>query len=1182
MEWVLILGLGVWVWLQSQRIGDLTRRLGELERRAGAPAPAVAGQPVVAERAQRPAPILEPLLLDTPLDPDELLLDTPLPDASNDAEPVAPTPPPPPPATVTPLRAPPPPRAAPNRNLEKWLAENGLAWLGGGAFALGAIYLVSVAAQQNWFTPQVQLACALALGTLLIGASEWARRVSISKPPGHPLIAALLAGAGVVAFYVTAWAAHGLYNFIDWGTTAALLAACAALLIALAFLHGEALGVLAIAAALLAPPLTHAPQWPDAALTLYVFAVGAAGFVLATLRRWPWTAVATIAGLYFWFAAAIATDDVRRALALLSCASMGGILLAFRPHLPADDARGVSWRRVHAWLPGIAITISSVLLIWTWLAISPTPSGLIAGPAWVGAMFVALAAAAVRARVAAPPTFAVSVGALVAGFVLYLRSRGFYGPLGADFYPAILFASFWITGSALGARPHRSARMLTAIAGAGGAAILTLLAASSRPEWHNLSAWAPLFTGAAILFGAAWHLSRSAQDAHADNAVDIWAGAGAVLALIGIESAFPAETRTAAHAGAALLFAIGLNWRGWRILGHVALTAAVLSIAHALSPDMFGAALSGAIPLWGALVILGASAALLFGASYFASRDASRPNTGEALSSAAILILLIAALLLLRWFASGGAGAPLDHFSEISLRVLTLIAAGHIVLPRTGRETGRIAQWRGHALMGAGLLYALFIPALAINPWWGEPTQAAIIGPPILNTLLLAFAAPAALACTAAYRLYNHQRIAARCYAIAGAVLALTWAVLELRRLFHGAQMANAPVGPFEAACYALVLLGFALTVALVARMREAKDAERPFTHDLIAVMHGTAWVGIVASAWIMLVERHPWWGGQDWAVTDALSTGLATLAQAAAVALALVLGRALSRTPGTDRTRFAAATAAIVFAWSFGHAAIRWGFHMGEMDDPIAIMNLEGFAHALWPLALVLIGAELTARAPGRDTVRSYLYDLQAIWATAVWTALGFAALGLWVLFNPWWGMSPATKGVEASSAPAGYVLAAGLSAAALRVPRVRWPLWFKRTTTVLVLAHLLVGLTLLVRRVYHGAAMASAPVTDLELWTYSAVWALFGGAVFWLGMRRADATLRWSGLSVLFGAAAYVFFLAFTRLTGFVQAGSMLGLATVLLIVAWFARTYRAPSPEDLINVTPGVRRERRRARR
>jgi hypothetical protein len=92
-------------------------------------------------------------------------------------------------------------------------------------------------------------------------------------------------------------------------------------------------------------------------------------------------------------------------------------------------------------------------------------------------------------------------------------------------------------------------------------------------------------------------------------------------------------------------------------------------------------------------------------------------------------------------------------------------------------------------LIGLGLIYTFFIPGLALNPWWGGAARAPVIGPPLLDTLTLAFAAPAAIAFAAAYRLYGRQLTFARTYAGAGVALTLVWFLLELRRGFHGAAM---------------------------------------------------------------------------------------------------------------------------------------------------------------------------------------------------------------------------------------------------------------------------------------------------------------------------------------------------------------------------------------------------------
>ncbi len=1008
MEWVVFIGLGVWVWLQSQRIEGLSRQIEALEKLLAAPLPQA----------------LPTLLLDTPLRPGELeplLLDTPLPEASNDTE------------FDSPRITTPPPRTLPkaqDRRMERWLAENGLAWLGGGAIALGGIFLVTFAAQQNWFTAQVRLTCALILGAVLIGASAWARRVAQQRPPGHPLVAALLAGAGASTFYATAWAAHGLYHFIDWGAAAALLTVCAFILIGLSFLHGQALGALAVIAALLAPPLTSLGAWPAAALTLYICAVSAGALALALFRRWAWTAVAAVLGLYFWFAAAIGAGEVWRALGFLSFASVGGLMTTLRAPEKNEAQASLNWTHVHTLGPSIAVCVSSVLLIVAWLAAGAAPTSNAGGPACIAVFHVALAAYAVRARVIMPAVLAIAIGALVLGFAAYLRNRAYITPLGGEVFPAMLLAAIAIVAAALGARAHHSARTLIAGAGAIGAALLSLLAAATREDWHSLAAWAPLFAGASVLLGAAWRVARDAAKPHADAATDFWAGAGAALLLLGVESAFAEDARSAAHAGAALLLAAGFAWRGWRALRYAALSAAALTLAHAFSPALLGAALTATLPLWHALALLGGAAALLFGAARFAARRESPSATGDALNAAAIIALLIAGFLALRWIAAGGVGAPLDEFTETSLRALTLLATGHVIMPRQEQKLSHIGQWRGHTLMAVGLIYALLGPALALNPWWGG-APATIPGPPLFNAQALAFAAPAAIALATAMRLQASHKQLARFYAVLGGALALVWLPLEIRHAFHGAHMSGA------------------------------------------------------------------------------------------------------------------------------------------------TFIGLEGLAHALWPLALVVGGRALKARTP-----TALHAALDRFLGVAAWPALIVAALGLWLVFNPWWGWTPAPlAGLPAAIiALAAFALAAWLSAKATHIRETPWP----NMTLVATLAgvgHLIVAATLVVHWLFHDVSLSTAPASGVELWSYSAVWALFGAGAFALGLRRGDAILRWSGLAILLATTAYVGFLALTRLTGIAQIGSALGLGIVLMLVAWGARRFSS-APLSTKPPTPSAQHERQRA--
>ncbi len=77
--------------------------------------------------------------------------------------------------------------------------------------------------------------------------------------------------------YGAVWAAGHLYHFINGGLCSGLLAAIAWGLLGLAFLHGEALAVLALGGAFVAPLLAGVDSWTFASLTLYLGILVAAG-----------------------------------------------------------------------------------------------------------------------------------------------------------------------------------------------------------------------------------------------------------------------------------------------------------------------------------------------------------------------------------------------------------------------------------------------------------------------------------------------------------------------------------------------------------------------------------------------------------------------------------------------------------------------------------------------------------------------------------------------------------------------------------------------------------------------------------------------------------------------------------------------------------------------------------------
>ena len=1169
MGWLflLLVALGVWTFLQSRRIGRLSRELEKLRRDLRSvqrllappepePLPTPANEELpellltdVVEEKPPSRPIVAPAAASPP--PSEWTAPTPPAEPPQEQEPelvltqiAPPAPPPPPPKPAFQL-----PRFNNNRAFEKWLSENGFAWLGAGLFALGGVFLVAYAAQQGLFTPIMRLYAALIVGFGLIGAGEWVRRDK--KRFNHPLAAALLAGAGAATLYAASWAAYGLYHYIDWPIAAAALTACALILVALSFAHGQPLGILAIAAALLAPPLTSALGWPPVALLLYLVAVSAAGFALAGLRRWSWVAAAVMVGAYIWFALSLQEGAMLRSRAMLVLTAIGGWSFAFRPPLEGDT----KWRTVHEWAPSLALGLSALFGALCWNAAALHSVGSAAGPALLGVFLAGLSAYSTRAGVSRPAALEAAIGALALGAFAYARNVASPQALPDLSLWALVCAGASVL-CALWVAPRSHERALISTFGAVGALFLLFIAAIERPIWSALDVWAPLAVGGLLLGGAAHYMSRTAADPKKDWGVDLWAAAGAIAILLALESLAPTAFKPAAIALAAAAFAAVAPWRGWRAAPFAALLAGGLALTHAFSPAFSGAAWDGRIPIWGAFASLVVAAAGFFGAGWLIRRRDARAQSAEAFDAGAIVLLVLSAFLVLHFLAAGP--APMDAFTEDALRALMLLAAGFMAMPQRPRPDSFIARWRGHALMAAGFALALVSAEWLYNPWWGVSAPR-MEGPILFNALALGFAAPAAIASFTANRLYLRSLAPARIYAALGALFAATWAALEIRHAFQGANLSAGAVGLLEGDCYGLAAIGGAFGVAYWSKRRAAlaDGAGRPFTHDLMRATGAAAFAGMLISFVWLLWSRNAWWGGQDWIDTRSVETLLSTLAQAPAAAFAFFLGLALPKK--SVNASFAAASMTVLFALAFGADAIRWAHHQGAMDDWLPLVGLEGLFYSLWPLTLVVVGANLTPALTVAPPTREFGFDFSAIWSVAVWPSLILAGFGLWAMFNPWRGIWPADLQFPAAALAAlfCYVIAAALSIAAARLRVIRHDPLFPRAAKIAAIVHLFAAAMLIVRYGFHRGDMASfASEPSLETWTYTSVWALLGAGVLAAGALRRDAIVRWTGFALLIGVTAKVFLIDMAQLAGVLRAASFLGLGAVVFAVALASR--------------------------
>lgn len=106
-----------------------------------------------------------------------------------------------------------------------------------------------------------------------------------------------------------------------------------------------------------------------------------------------------------------------------------------------------------------------------------------------------------------------------------------------------------------------------------------------------------------------------------------------------------------------------------------------------------------------------------------------------------------------------------------------------------------------------------------------------------------------------------------------------------------------------------------------------------------------------------------------------------------------------------------------------------------------------------------------------------------------------------------------------------------------------------------------LLLGFCLIsfnIRQAYHGSILNEGITSNLEIYTYSIVWIIFGIILAVAGTILKDKYLRHASLAVLFISIGKVFLYDVSELSGLYRVFSFLILGICLIIIGWFYSKY------------------------
>ena len=261
-----------------------------------APEPVVPAAPTAPPNQASPPTAVPPLVWEAPPVPQQPLTGWVLPrnatpsSAAGTPRPAAP--PPPPVAATGPRAAPTPPALAAGppaggfdlpslTDLETRLTGRALAWVGGLALVLGAIFFLSLAFSRGWIGPELRVLIGLAAGSVALAAGA-AFMERDSRLLGH-----VLTPVGLAVISISLVAATRLYGLIpvELGLAIALLSAVAAAAIAIRA-DSPVVAAFGLVAVLAAPPVLDAPA--DMATLAFVGVVLVGTTAVALWRSWRW------------------------------------------------------------------------------------------------------------------------------------------------------------------------------------------------------------------------------------------------------------------------------------------------------------------------------------------------------------------------------------------------------------------------------------------------------------------------------------------------------------------------------------------------------------------------------------------------------------------------------------------------------------------------------------------------------------------------------------------------------------------------------------------------------------------------------------------------------------------------------------------------------------------------------
>ncbi len=722
--------------------------------------------------------------------------------------------------------------------LSKWVRDNWTILIAAVALGLAGVFFVQYGIENGLLSPRLRVLCAIGLGLALIGGGEVLRR---RLGDDHDLIGILpsaFSGAGLVAIFAGILSARQLYDLISSLTAFAGIGVTAIAAIVLGWFYGPFLIAFGIFGATAAPFLVGGESEDPFVLMYYFALIVGVGLAVDALKRTAWVSVValvapTIAAWMLWTATSVGAQHLIAYGALISLMAIvlppfslqpshdGATILSsviarkkkIWPEFPTRLATGgavsaIGFAFVAAetgeaefWLAiGFLVLLFGAVAVWLRRAPAIEDIGIYAGLAvlvFVGVAGVlnwpvlrAWTGAVIEPEAAAPITLTVltGLGILLSAMAAWAMFRGRHWAWGlgaAGMAPAlvILLDQTWAPLTHLSPSTW-------ALHGLAVAAVMTAGAVRARAQMPD----APL-TMALFAIGAMVMIAFACVILLTKAALTI---AFAVLALAAawLDRRFNLEP---------------LTW-------FVKLAALACSYRLVIDPGVLWATDAGLLDVL--ISYVGTVGLLVAAWVMLAARN--RRHTQMVVESVAGAALAVGVCVVLFRLLERD-GWQDSHWAIALFGLIWLISAvAQLYRARAGFRRLRQVLC---AVFGAIGLFFLGVSATVLSPLvpFGDP----VAGPPVLDSLLVAYMLPALLF-FGVYRYFPELQIWLRRAALAlGCAFAAGWVGLEIRRLWRGPDLSQPGVTDPEMYSYTIALIALSVGLLVAALLRRSSNLRK-------------------------------------------------------------------------------------------------------------------------------------------------------------------------------------------------------------------------------------------------------------------------------------------------------------------------------------------------------------------